>query len=82
MFAGYDEKKGKDDIVYLLINAYWEPVSVSLPELPKPLFWHVSVNTGEVGAEWKKQPVRVDGGSVLAGSRSVLVLTGCEFCTL
>lgn len=82
MFAGYDEKKGKDDIVYLLINAYWEPVSVSLPELPKPLFWHVSVNTGEAGAEWKKQPVRVDGGSVLAGSRSVLVLTGCEFCTL
>ncbi|MCR2022300.1 alpha-amylase family glycosyl hydrolase, partial [Blautia pseudococcoides] len=82
MFTGYDEKKGKDDIVYLLINVYWEPVTISLPELPKPLFWHVSVNTGEAGAEWKKQPVRLDGGSVLAGPRSVLVLTGCEFCTL
>ena len=82
MFIGYDEDNGRDDIVYLLVNAFWEPVSVRLPELPRPLLWHVSVNTGEIGSEWKKQPVRLDSDSILAGPRSVIVLTGCEFCSV
>ena len=82
MFTGYDENNGRDDIVYLLVNAFWEPVSVRLPELPRPLLWHVSVNTGEIGSEWKKQPVRLDSDSILAGPRSVIVLNGCEFCSV
>ena len=82
MFTGYDEDNGRDDIVYLLVNAFWEPVSVRLPELPRPLLWHVSVNAGEIGSEWKKQPVRLDSDSILAGPRSVIVLTGCEFCSV
>ena len=82
MFAGYDEEKGKDDIVYLLVNAYWEPVQVRLPELPRPLLWHMAVNTGDTGSETKKQPVRLDSQNLSAGPRSVIVLTGCEFCTL
>ena len=42
-------RRGSDDIVYLLVNAYWEPVQVRLPELPRPLLWHMAVNTGDTG---------------------------------
>lgn len=30
LFAGYDEKKGKDDIVYLGVNVYWEALGCEL----------------------------------------------------
>ena len=53
-----------------------------LPELPRPLLWHMAVNTGDTGSETKKQPVRLDSQNLSAGPRSVIVLTGCEFCTL
>ena len=32
-FAGYDRKKGKDDLVYVAVNAYWEEVKITLPNL-------------------------------------------------
>ena len=31
-FAGYDRKKGKDDLVYVAVNAYWEEVKITLPK--------------------------------------------------
>ena len=32
-FAGYDRKKCKDDLVYVAVNAYWEEVRITLPNL-------------------------------------------------
>ena len=44
-FAGYDKSKGADDLIYIVINAYWEDVTVTLPELARPGAWYLCVNT-------------------------------------
>ena len=45
MFAGYDEEKEKDDIVYMAINSYWEPEEITLPNLPEGMNWRLAVDT-------------------------------------
>ena len=32
-FIGYDRETGQDDMVYLVVNTWWEPVDVTLPNL-------------------------------------------------
>lgn len=44
-FAGYNKSKGTDDLIYIVINAYWEDVTVTLPELARPGAWYLCVNT-------------------------------------
>ena len=44
-FAGYNTEKGRDDLVYVVLNTHWEDVEIKLPSLPRPLFWHLCVNT-------------------------------------
>lgn len=43
-FAGYDREKGKDDIIYVSVNTYWEDVTITLPRIPN-YFWYLCVNT-------------------------------------
>ena len=45
MYAGRDESDTGDDIVFYGMNAYWEPLEMQLPSLPKGLRWRVCVNT-------------------------------------
>lgn len=44
MFAGVD-KEGKDDVVFLAVNAYWESQQIQLPELPEGRDWEVKFNS-------------------------------------
>lgn len=44
-FAGYDRDKGRDDIVYMCINSYWEEVRLTLPRLPGAMTWQLCVDT-------------------------------------
>lgn len=69
MFAGREAKTQKDDIIYLAINAYWESLEVTLPELPLGMHWYMVCNT--YLEEQKK--IRADE-TFLAGERSALVL--------
>ncbi len=69
MFAGKRIDQPEDDIIYLAINAYWEGLEITLPELPMGMSWYIVCNT--YLEEQKK--VRV-GKTILAGERSVLVL--------
>lgn len=78
MFAGHNQSSGTEDVVYILVNAYWEPLQVSLPPLPEPLCWYIAVNTGIPGAETYEEPARLTQDQVLAGARSVLVLEAAE----
>ena len=32
-FAGYDKEKGRDDLVCICVNTYWEDVTITLPDL-------------------------------------------------
>lgn len=44
-FAGYDKVKGRDDMVYLVLNTYWEDVNITLPSLNNSDYWYLCVNT-------------------------------------
>lgn len=44
-FAGYDKDRGRDDLVYLAINTYWENVRIALPNMYGRVRWYLSANT-------------------------------------
>ncbi len=78
-FAGYDREKGRDDLVYIAVNTYWEDVKITLPTLKNREFWYLSVNTygdgnGRYFYQEGEEP-RIDGSFVMR-PRSVAVFTG------
>lgn len=81
-FAGYDKKKGEDDLVYIALNTYWEDVEITLPDLHKRGFWYLSVNTyGDGEGRYcypEGQEIRIDGSFVMR-PRTVAVFTGKTF---
>lgn len=75
-YAGFDEKTGRDDVVYLVYNCYWEPGSIRLPALPDGYAWGIVVDTGDVnGHGFRKVPVYVSRSQLVIGARSALVFT-------
>lgn len=42
--AGYNREQGRDDIIYIAINTYWEDVEITLPKLQSGA-WRLSVDT-------------------------------------
>ncbi len=78
-FAGYDSPKGRDDLVYLALNVYWEDVRITLPDLKQAGAWYVTVNTFGNGERQYcyegEEQVRIDGEFILR-PRSVAVFTG------
>ena len=78
-FAGYDSQKGRDDLVYLALNVYWEDVRITLPDLKQAGAWYVTVNTFGNGERQYcyegEEQVRIDGEFILR-PRSVAVFTG------
>ncbi len=48
-FAGYEREKGRDDLVYLSINTYWEEVTVTLPQQNGRVKWYLCVDTAGDG---------------------------------
>lgn len=80
-FAGYDRKKGCDDLVYVSVNTYWEDVRITLPKLRSGA-WYCSVNTyGDGNGRYfyeKGEEPRIDGEFILR-PRSVVVFTGREY---
>ena len=76
---GYDREKGKDDLVYIAVNSYWEDVSITLPDLHKRGFWYLSVNTyGDGQGRYfypQGQEIRITGNFIMR-PRSVAIFTG------
>ncbi len=79
-YAGYLSEKGKDDLVYLVLNVYWEDVRIALPEL-KTGAWYLCVNTyGDGQGRYcyeEKEQVRIEGEFIMR-PRSVAVFVGKE----
>ena len=77
-FAGYDKRRGRDDAVYLAVNAYWENVTITLPDIRQSGFWYLGVNTYGDGEGCycyeEEQEVRIDGTFVMR-PRSVAVFS-------
>lgn len=78
-FTGYDKNKGKDDLVYIAVNTYWEDVTITLPNLQGHGAWHLSVNTyGDENGRYcypDGQDPRIDSTFILR-PRTVAVFTG------
>ena len=81
-FAGYDKAKGKDDLIYVAVNTFWEDVTITLPNLHRRGAWHLSVNTyGDGNGQYcypEGQEVRIDRSFVMR-PRSVAVFTGRDY---
>lgn len=81
-FAGYDPEKGKDDIVYVAVNPYWEDTRIFLPDLQGRETWYLCVNTYGDGAGRYVYPegeeVRIESEFVMK-PRSVAVFTTKEY---
>lgn len=81
-FAGYDKEKGKDDLIYVAVNTFWEDVTITLPNLHGRGAWHLSVNTyGDGNGHYcypEGQEVQIDRSFVMR-PRSVAVFTGRDY---
>lgn len=81
-FAGYDKEKGKNDLIYVAVNTFWEDVTITLPNLHGRGAWHLSVNTyGDGNGHYcypEGQEVRIDRSFVMR-PRSVAVFTGRDY---
>lgn len=53
----------------------YDPSKVGLPALLPGLNWFMKVNTKAEGAEYREEPVEIGNNQVLAGERSVIILT-------
>lgn len=79
LFAGYDRTRGEEDIVYLCINAFWEPCMIYLPILPIDYKWNLMVNTGIPASEelfFNSENSPEIAGEFLMKERSVAIFTG------
>ncbi len=78
-FAGYDKEKGRDDLVCICVNTYWEDVTITLPDLHKRGAWYLSVNTyGDGQGRYfypRGQETRITGEFIMR-PRTVCIFTG------
>ena len=81
-FAGYDKDKGRDDLVCICVNTYWEDVTVTLPDLHQRGAWYLSVNTyGDGQGRYfypQGQETRIIGQFVMR-PRTVCIFTGRSY---
>lgn len=81
-FAGYNRKKGQDDLVYVAINTYWEDVTITLPALKANGSWYLSVNTwgdGQGRYFYREGEETRIAHDFIMRPRSVAVFTGRKF---
>src|SRR5699024_12042195 len=71
----YETNINQEDTVHLIVNAFIEAAEVDLPGLPEVLAWQMEINTGAEGEEYRDIPLIIGNSRVLAGERSVLILT-------
>ncbi len=71
LFAGSERDTGPQ-VIYVASNAYWEPLDVTLPELPASMCWELAVDTWEAA----QPPCRSVGGCFSIQPRSVMVFIG------
>ena len=81
-FAGYDREKGRDDMVYIVVNTHWVDVPVTLPRQNMSGSWYLSVNTyGDGHGRYfyrEGEEVCIHDGFIMK-PRSVAIFTAKEF---
>ena len=76
LYAGFDPKKQEDDVVYLMLNPYWESISLRLPALPEGLAWGLCIDTAASDKAWiHEEPQLCKAAYCKLEGRSAKVLT-------
>lgn len=80
LYASAAKDNRRDDVVYVAINVHWEDKEITLPSLPKPFYWYLTVNTGAVPSNnciypTKKEMALIEEKFVLK-PRSVAIFLG------
>ncbi len=82
-YAGYVQKKGHDDIVYLAVNAFWEDVQIMLPNPPEGAYWSLCVDTGDDSGKYfynRPKPLTWRNKTMKARSVNVFIASyGAEY---
>lgn len=77
MFAGNTD--GRDDIVYIGINAYWEDMLIELPDLGTRYKWHLVVNTYDERGFVDSDKIYLErDNKIMVSSRTVVILEAVE----
>ena len=77
LFAGYDEDEGREDLVYIAVNAHWYAADLTLPDLPEGYVWKIAVNTGDPKQQtFTEDQMPVAEKTIVLGERSVIVFVG------
>lgn len=74
-FAGYRVRAGTDDIVYLAINAHWEPKTITLPMVKTSGVWLNMIDTADAEGNYFRKAGRPVTGTYYMQPRSVAVFT-------
>ena len=76
MYAGRLLQEQQDDVVYMVINAYWEPREIRLPALPAGYSWGLVIDTDAMdGTFYREQPEFLPRSIYLLRERSTAVFT-------
>ncbi len=76
LFAGWDEENKRDDVVYVAINAHWEPCEIRLPALRAGLSWGICMDTDAADHHYYyDNPVFLNRPLFMLKERSVAVFT-------
>lgn len=76
LFAGRNKSNTDDDVVYIAINAYWEPYQIRLPALPAGLSWGINIDTdAKDGVFYHEKSEFLPSPLYTMGERSVAVFT-------
>ena len=79
LFAGYDEERQYEDLVYVAVNTYWYSTNLTLPDLPEGYVWKIAVNTGDPKQQiFEENEMPAAGRTLLLGERSVIVFVGTK----
>ncbi len=75
LYAGYDGKRGQDDLVFLALNPWWEETVVPLVPLPEGYVWKAALDTGEgeTGIIYTENTI-ITGAELKIKPRSVIIL--------
>lgn len=77
LFAGYQAQCDEDDMVFLAINAHWEPHEQELPDLPEEYRWQLVMHTACDQPFAPDTPF--DGKWVTLGARSVAIFVAQSY---
>ena len=79
MYAGRSGDGTRDEIIYVGLNMWWEPLRAALPALPEGKRWRLAADTWKEPYHFEDPPaVAQEGGDFEFGPRSVAVFVAAD----